>query len=243
MNNDVERFRHTMEINKMLKYLSLKEELIDRIEKKKFLKIEWILLWLFSYDSDALVRSRVAKLLCRQNYSLIREIILYRMTYDRDYMVKLEAVDSLCIARSKKSLQRVKKLTEARDSLIRAYAYMSLIDIVENRNIKSEKNYCMKWISRKIWREKSFKARFMAMSELYLKGQRGYWPEIVRMIDCQIMKGLPNFWLITNVLEDIADVENKEDILKIIQRLDQYVEGASQKKRLEDIRKEGMVIE
>lgn len=221
-----------------MEHINTKEMFISRIKMKPNIsKAEKIVLYFMSFNIDSIIRSEVAKLLCTYDYSVVIERILYRMTYDRDYIVKLEAIDSLCIARQTRSLQRVENLTKEKDCLLRAYAYMSLIDIVENRNIVSEKQYYTEWIAKRIWKEKSFKVRFMVMSELYINGQNDYWKEIVRMIDYQIKKGLSEFWLITNVLESVAVIDKQEEILDILQRMKQQTEIRSQKERIEELEK------
>ncbi len=208
------------------------------MRRRKFSeKCRILALYFRSYSFDSVIRSNVAKLLCTYDYSVMIECILYRMTYDRDYIVKLEAIDSLCIARQTRSLQRIESLTKEKDCLLRAYAYMSLIDVVENRNIESEKRYYIEWVEKKIWREKSFKVRFMVMSELYINGQNDYWKEIVRMIDHQIKKGLSDFWLITNVLEDLVDANNRVEVLEILQRIKSQISISSQKERIEELEK------
>lgn len=75
----------------------------------------------------------------------------------------------------------------------------------------------------------------MTMSELYLKGEDSYWSEIIRMINYQKMKGLPDFWLVMNLLENIMNQDNEQEIKKIVLELKKEIKEDSKKNRIEEI--------
>lgn len=67
------------------------------------------------------------------------ENILRKMTYDREWDVALAAIMALSGGTSDKTLRRLKKLTTEYDEVTRAKAYISLLQVVMNRNRCVEK--------------------------------------------------------------------------------------------------------
>lgn len=67
------------------------------------------------------------------------ENILRKMTYDREWNVALAAIMALLGGTSDKTLRRLKKLTTEYDEVTRAKAYISLLQVVMNRNRCVEK--------------------------------------------------------------------------------------------------------
>ena len=60
------------------------------------------------------------------------EEILYNMLSDKNRMVRLEALDSICIGRSQKAIEKVATMMSGQWYLIRMYAVMTLFDLLTN---------------------------------------------------------------------------------------------------------------
>lgn len=207
-------------------------EIIEKLEHKKTLSgKDYRILYMLSCHFDSYIRSNAAILLC-DHYTKMTEWTLLRMTYDKDELVRLEATDSLCIGKTLRTLKRLIKMTDAKDRLIRAYAYLSLIDVLKNRNKSNECERYFPWIRKRVEREKSFKVRFMVMSQLYQEGYREYWQEIIRMIQYQIKRGIKDFWLIMNVMEEIYMENHEKEWNDVLNELSRCVTYENQKKRV-----------
>ena len=76
-------------------------------------------------------------------YSIENESLLYRMTYDKAELVCVHAVDSLCIGRTRGSLNRLRDLMEDERILVRGYAVLSFFDV---------------WVNCFSWNERSMNA-------------------------------------------------------------------------------------
>lgn len=106
-----------------LKYLY-----VEKLRRKYELsEKDYKVLYRFSHSIDNELRWEAAELLC-DHYTPKAEKVLRRMTYDRCYIVRLNAVDSLCIGKDKKTLKRLYVLTKSRDELIRMWTYVNTLD-------------------------------------------------------------------------------------------------------------------
>lgn len=115
------------------KYETFKYRKLESIEAhKESLSLEDVsILVSFARSKNELIRSWAAELLVNR-YTEQSEEILYHMTYDRCDIVRINAVDSLCIGKQLKSLQRLESLFEDDDYLIRGYAVLSHFDVTVN---------------------------------------------------------------------------------------------------------------
>lgn len=201
-----------------LKYLY-----IEKLRRKYELSEEdYKVLYKFSHSIDNELRWETAELLC-DHYTPTAERILRRMTYDRCYTVRLNAVDSLCIGKSKKTLKRLYMLTKSRNELIRMYAYQSTNDIIINRNIKEEKRRYLKWIqSGVIDNDSCDKIRLVMYGEFYKMGFQEYLVRFDKIIKKMIReKDNGEVWLILNILKNIMDDTDYDydAVIKIINSL------------------------
>lgn len=185
-----------------LKYLY-----VEKLRRKYELsEKDYKVLYRFSHSIDNELRWEAAELLC-DHYTPKAEKVLRRMTYDRCYIVRLNAVDSLCIGKDKKTLKRLYVLTKSRDELIRMYAYQSTNDIIRNRNIREETSRYLKWIQGGVL-EKDFsdKVRIAMYGELYKMGFREYLVRFDVIVKKKIREeDNREVWLILNILKDIMD--------------------------------------
>lgn len=185
-----------------LKYLY-----VEKLRRKcELSENDYKVLYRFSHSLDNELRWEAAELLC-DHYTPKAEKVLRRMTYDRCYIVRLNAVDSLCIGKSKKTLRRLYMLTKSKDELIRMYAYQSSNDIIRNRNIREETSRYLRWIQGGVLeKDSSDKVKLAMYGELYKMGFGKYLARFDTIVKKQIeWKDNSEVWLILNILEDIMD--------------------------------------
>ena len=213
----------------------LKHLYIEKLRRKYELsERDYDVLYKFSHSFDDELRWEAAELLC-DHYTPKAEKVLRRMTYDRCYIVRLNAVDSLCIGKSKKTLKRLYILTKSRDELIRMYAYQSTNDIIGNRNIREEKRRYLKWIQGGVLEsDSSDKVKLVMYGELYKMGFLKYLVRFNEIVKRMIKeKDNKEVWLILNILKSIMDdtVYDYETIMKIVRSL----RGIANSKQIEKI--------
>ncbi len=76
-------------------------------------------------------------------YTPENERLLYNLTYDKAELVCVDATDSLCIGRTRRSLSRLRDLMEDKRTLVRGYAVASFFQV---------------WVNCFSWNERSMKA-------------------------------------------------------------------------------------
>ena len=84
-----------------------------------------------SNSSNSEIRGKVAALLGRVS-SEKAEKTLYKLSFDKDELVKVEAIDSLAMAKMSLSIQRLKQLCFSTDTYFRFFAYQSYCDAFLN---------------------------------------------------------------------------------------------------------------
>lgn len=194
-------------------------DLTDHISKKsKFTLIDLLVLHFLSLFPDSEVRCDVAELLC-SNYSLWNEVTLIRMTFDRDELVRLNAIDSLCIGKTKLALRRLLRLSYSKNELIRAYCYLSIIDVLNNRNKTYEKRSYFHYIIKRLKMERSDKVLLMVNSSLYVSGVKSCITAIIKVIKKQINTDMKDYFLIMNVIDEILDNSNKNKLKSLIKEI------------------------
>lgn len=223
--------------NEVISMYELKHLYVEKLCRKyKLSKRDYDVLYKFSHSFDDELRWEAAELLC-DHYTPKAEKVLRRMTYDRCYIVRLNAVDSLCIGKTKKTLRRLYMLTKSRDELIRMYAYQSTNDIIINRNIRKEKNRYLRWIqSGVIENDPSDKVKLVMYGEFYKMGLQKYLAQFDEIVKKKIKaKDNREVWLILNILKNIIDTADYdyEAIMKIIESLGEIANP----KQLEKIEK------
>ena len=93
-----------------------------------------------SQDKNSEVRQELASWLVLFDNEEIEDV-LYQMLFDKNRMVRLEAVDSLSIGRQEKTIEKVKTMMSGEGYLIRAYAVLTLFDLITNRYGKNEEGF------------------------------------------------------------------------------------------------------
>jgi len=212
-------------------------DLINHIgEKGKRCFIDLLILHFLTIFPDSDIRYDVAGLLC-SDYSLWSEITLIRMTFDCNELVRLNAIDSLCIGRTKLALKRLVKLSYSKNELIRSYCIMSIIDIVNNRNNAYEVRTYFHYIKKRLKKEKSDKVQLMANSSLYKSGEKSCINTILDVINKQINTDITDFFLIMNVIDDIIDNNNKNELKRLVKKISLKVRNKSYIERLQESKK------
>ena len=96
-----------------------------------------------SQDKNSEVRQELASWLVLFDSEEIEDV-LYQMLFDKNGMVRLEAVDSICMGRKEKTIEKVKTMMSDQGYLIRAYAVLTMFDLITNcygRNEEAFKRY------------------------------------------------------------------------------------------------------
>ena len=80
-------------------------------------------------------------------YTPENERLLYNLTYDKAELVCVDATDSLCIGRTRRSLSRLRDLMEDKRSRVRGYAVLSFFQVgelffVERKEHESISAFC-----------------------------------------------------------------------------------------------------
>lgn len=81
-------------------------------------------------------------------YTPENERLLYNLTYDKAELVCVDATDSLCIGRTRRSLSRLRDLMEDKRSRVRGYAVLSFFSgvgelfFVERKEHESISAFC-----------------------------------------------------------------------------------------------------
>ena len=104
------------------------------------------------------VRDVVAEILVGW-YTPENEQILYNLTFDKEEMVCVDAVDSLCIGRTRRSLNRLRELMQDKRTLVRGYAVQSFFDV---------------WVNCFSWNHRSMKAYLRFVEEMEKK-EKSKW--------------------------------------------------------------------
>ena len=92
-------------------------------------------------------------------YTAENERLLYNLTFDKHEMVCVDAVDSLCIGRTRRSLNRLRELMQDRRILVRGYAVRSFFDV---------------WVNCFSWNRRSMKA-YLRFVETMEKNEKSLW--------------------------------------------------------------------
>lgn len=202
------------------------DQCVEHLDKcyGEYTPMDYIKLILMAHMPWSDVRYDIAEILC-DSETLFSEFLLLRLTFDINELVRLNAADSLCIGKTVFSVRRLYRMAKSRDSLTRAYALMSLLDVVDRREKVSESEKYYQWVAEHLQAEKDIKVRLMVDAQLCQRGYKEYQRDIFRIVAGQIKHGLKNFhfWLIMNVLDDIVNEENQEDVRKVIRKIEKIV--------------------
>ena len=92
-------------------------------------------------------------------YTPENERLLYNLTYDKAELVCVDATDSLCIGRTRRSLSRLRDLMEDKRSRVRGYAVLSFFQV---------------WVNCFSWNEKSMRA-YLRFAETMEEEEKKTW--------------------------------------------------------------------
>lgn len=183
-----------------------------------------IILKSFHWNAD--IREKVAEELYSYETKWA-ERILRRMTYDWNWIVRINAVESLQMGQELKTLRRLKKLTKCKDELIRAYAYVALVDVVMNRKHSYEIEKMLLWLKKKYQRENSDLVKFFIVPQLYEYGYKECFQEFKKLVDNNlkiehILKH--NYtWRMIYALKDMTNESNQEEITRELLKIKPYL--------------------
>ena len=104
------------------------------------------------------IRNVTAKILAGW-YTVENEQLLYNLSFDKEEMVCVNAVDSLCIGRTRRTLNRLRELMQDKRTLVRGYAVESFFDV---------------WVNCFSWNHRSMKA-YLRFVENIEKKEKSKW--------------------------------------------------------------------
>ncbi|MFR2565321.1 MAG: HEAT repeat domain-containing protein [Anaerovoracaceae bacterium] len=205
------------------KYETFKYRKLESIEAhKESLSLEDVsILVSFARSKNELIRSWAAELLVNR-YTEQSEEILYHMTYDRCDIVRINAVDSLCIGKQLKSLQRLESLFEDDDYLIRGYAVLSHFDVTvniygENYNVDNRYIDLMESL---LASDTSAWVKVCIFNNLYLCGCEPGIDKIADILDKAVRDGdFEVVWCVLHTLDELVDGDNEVFIHSMINKV------------------------
>ncbi len=127
-------------------------------------------------------------------YTPENERILYNLTYDKEELVCVDATDSLCIGRTRRSLSRLRDLMEDERTLVRGYAVASFFQV---------------WVNCFSWNERSMRA-YLRFAETMESEEKKTWVRLFYEENKILARGKKEFEKLFYILEHSSDYYAKE---------------------------------
>ena len=191
-----------------------KEKILRQIEEKSYEEEldenDYSILNKLSYDKEVFIRDLVAVILVESSDEKGEEILL-RLTNDKEWLVRADACDSLCISESVTTYNLLKKIAKKDTSgYVRGYAILSLGDIADKINKEDE---LLEYLEDRLKHEKVQFTKINIYAVLYNLGRKEYFDNLVSMLNS---KKYQNRNSVVNSLNDIANEDNKDMIIKVL---------------------------
>ena len=122
-------------------------------------------------------------------YTPENERLLYNLTYDKAELVCVDATDSLCIGRTRRSLSRLRDLMEDKRSRVRGYAVLSFFQV---------------WVNCFSWNEKSMRA-YLRFAETMEAEEKKTWVRLFYEENKILARGKKGFDRLFYMLEHSND--------------------------------------
>ena len=122
-------------------------------------------------------------------YTSENERLLYNLTYDKAELVCVDATDSLCIGRTRRSLSRLRDLMEDKRSRVRGYAVLSFFQV---------------WVNCFSWNEKSMRA-YLRFAETMEAEEKKTWVRLFYEENKILARGKKGFDRLFYMLEHSND--------------------------------------
>lgn len=182
-------------------------------EKNKLDENDVNMLLQLSQSREPEIRAYTAELLVKANDDKAEKILI-DMCEDEDELVRVNACDSLCAFASAETYERLAKsfLTD-RSLLVKRYALLSIIDIMNDIKIDREKLKSF-FISNVNTEDLGICAA--CFKGLYLMGEEKY---LDRLLNLTKSENYQDRCMVLNILEDIITEKNKECILSAVKEL------------------------
>lgn len=171
-----------------------------------------------SQDKNPEVRGMLAENLVLFDCEETEEI-LYNMLSDQNLMVRLEAVDSIGVGRSRKSIEKVATMLSGQWSLIRMYAVLSLFDLLTNAFGANEEAFNQyREIKEKHFSMENNPRVLLAYyrNEYYMDHKTGLSLLENFYTDAMDQERYDLIWTVLHVLEEIKNEENQTELQRII---------------------------
>ena len=160
-----------------------------------------------SKNEEAIIRVEAAKLLARSNYESSRDILIH-LCGDSDELVRVNACDSLCVFPNEKTYEALKKcLREDESPLVKAYALLSVIDIM--RDISVDEQILKDLFLTAMEKETAIGIKSACAKGLYLLGGKEY---LVHMLNGLSQEEYTDRCAAVHALVSILNEENFETI-------------------------------
>ena len=191
-----------------------KEKILRQIEEKSYEEEldenDYSILNKLSYDKEVFIRDLVAVILVESSDEKGEEILL-RLTNDKEWLVRADACDSLCISESVTTYNLLKKIAKKDTSgYVRGYAILSLGDIADKINKEDE---LLEYLEDRLKHEKVQFTKIDIYAVLYNLGRKEYFDNLVSMLNS---KKYLNRGSVVNILNYIANEENRDMIIKVL---------------------------
>ena len=132
-------------------------------------------------------------------YTPENERLLYNLTYDKAELVCVDATDSLCIGRTRRSLSRLRDLMEDKRSRVRGYAVLSFFQV---------------WVNCFSWNEKSMRA-YLRFAETMEAEEKKTWVRLFYEENKILARGKKGFDRLFYMLEHSNDYYVKAAAIQI----------------------------
>ena len=132
-------------------------------------------------------------------YTPENERLLYNLTYDKAELVCVDATDSLCIGRTRRSLSRLRDLMADKRSRVRGYAVLSFFQV---------------WVNCFSWNERSMKA-YLRFAETMESEEKKTWVRLFYEKNKIQARGKKGFEKLFYILEHSSDYYVKASAIQI----------------------------
>ena len=132
-------------------------------------------------------------------YTPENERLLYNLTYDKAELVCVDATDSLCIGRTRRSLSRLRDLMADKRSRVRGYAVLSFFQV---------------WVNCFSWNERSMKA-YLRFAETMDSEEKKTWVRLFYEKNKIQARGKKGFEKLFYILEHSSDYYVKASAIQI----------------------------
>ena len=188
--------------------------ILDLISEKNVIKpSDLVILINLSHHDDSEIRAYVAELLALAN-DVEAERTLITLSNDEDELVRVNACDSLSTFATTNSYEQLLKcILNDQSLLVKKYAILSLIDIMNYVNVdKNELNMLFGNLTQK----DDISISASGFKGLYMMGDKEHLNDIINLLTAE---DYHDRCTVINILEDIMENDNQKSIFSALIKL------------------------